>query len=66
MVVVVIIIIIIIIIINQSIRANLVKAKINKSQKDMICRLCRKADESIVHVGGGFSKLAQKEYKRKA
>ena len=32
----------------------------------MICRLCKKADESIDHVGGGFSKLAQKEYKRKA
>ena len=62
----VIIIIIIIIIINQSIRANLVQAKIDKIQKYMICRLSKKADESIDHVGGGFSKLAQKEYKRKA
>ena len=29
---------------NQSIRINLVKAKIDKNQKDMLCRLCRKAD----------------------
>ena len=32
----------------------------------MICRLSKKADESIDHVGGGFSKLAQREYKRNA
>ena len=29
---------------NQSIRTNLVKAKIDKRQKDMLCRLCKKAD----------------------
>ena len=31
----------------------------------MLCRLCKKADESIDQVVSGCSKLAQKEYKRK-
>ena len=31
---------------NQSIRTNLVKIKIGKSQKDTLCRLCKKADRS--------------------
>ena len=48
---------------NRSIRTNLGKAKIDKSQKDTLCRLCKKADESIDHVVSGCSKLAQKEYK---
>ena len=48
---------------NQSIRANLVKAKIGKTQKYTLCRLCKKADQSIDHVINGCSKLAQKEYK---
>ena len=49
---------------NWSIRANLVKAKIDKSQKDTLYRLCKKADESIDHVVSGCSKVAQKEFKR--
>ena len=50
---------------NQSIRTNLVKAKIDKSQGDSLCRLCRNVDESIDHIVSDFSKLAQKEYKRR-
>ena len=50
---------------NQSIRTNLVKAKIDKRQKDALCRLCKKANESIDHVVSGCRKLAQKEYKRR-
>ena len=48
---------------NQSIRTNLVQVKIDKNQKDMLCRLCKEADESIDHVDSGCSKLGQKEYK---
>ena len=50
---------------NQSIRTNLVKAKINKSQRDSLCRVCRKVDESIDHIVSGCSKLAQMECKRR-
>ena len=46
---------------NQSIRTNLVKANIDKSQGDSLCRVCRKVHESIEFVSG-CSKLAQ-EYK---
>ena len=50
---------------NQSIRRNLVKAKIDKRQGDSQCRVCRKADENIDHIVSGCSKLGQKEYKEK-
>ena len=49
---------------NQSRRTNLVKEKIDKSQGDSLCRMCRKVDESI-DIVSGYSKLAQKEYKRR-
>ena len=38
---------------NQSIRTNLVKAKVDKSQKDLQYRLCKKANENIDHVVRG-------------
>ena len=50
---------------NQSIRTNLVKAKIDKYQGDSLCRVCRKLDESIHNVVSGCSKPTQKEYKRR-
>ena len=50
---------------NQSIRTNLVKARIDKSQGDSLCRVCRKVDESVDHIVRSCSKLAQKEYKRR-
>ena len=51
---------------NQSIRTNLAKAKIDKSQGDSLCRVCRKLDQSIDHIVSGCSKPAQKkEYKRR-
>ena len=50
---------------SQSIRTNLVKARIDKSQGDSLCTMRRKVDESIYHIVNGCSKLAQKVYKRK-
>ena len=50
---------------NQSIRTNLVEAKIDESQRDSLCRLCRKVDECIGHTVSGCSKPAQKEYNRR-
>ena len=50
---------------NQSIRTNLVKAKIDESQLDSFCEVFIKVDESIHHIVGGCSKLAQNEYKRR-
>ena len=50
---------------NESIKRNLVKAQIDKSQKDTLSRLCKKADESIDHVVSGCSKLALVECKRR-
>ena len=50
---------------NQSIKTNLVKARIDKSQGDPLSRVCRKVDEGIDHIVSGCSKLAQKEYKRR-
>ena len=32
---------------NQTIRINLVKARIDKIQGDSLCRVCRKIDQSI-------------------
>ena len=43
---------------NQSIRTNLVKARIDKSQGDSLSRVCRKVDESIDHIVSGCCKLA--------
>ena len=48
---------------NQSIRTNLVKAKIDKSQKDTLWRLCKKADESIDHVVSDVANLHRRNIK---
>ena len=43
---------------NQSIRTNLVKAKIDKSHGDSLCRVWRNVGESIDHIVSGCIKLA--------
>ena len=43
---------------NQSIRNNIVKARIDKSQGESLCRMCRKVDESIDQIVSGCSKLS--------
>ena len=50
---------------NQRIRTSLVKAKIDKSLGDSLCRVCTKVNESIDHVVSACSKLEQKEYKKR-
>ena len=51
---------------NRSIRTNLVKARIDKSQVNSLRRMCRKVDESIDHIVSGCSKLPQKGVQEKA
>ena len=43
---------------------NLIKAKTDKSQKDTLWRLCKKANESIDNFVNCCGKLAQTEYKK--
>ena len=43
----------------------ILKAKIDKSQTDSLCRLCKKKDETVNHLVSECEKLAQKEYKRR-
>ena len=50
---------------NQSIRTNLVNAKVDENQVDSLCRVCRKVDERIDHIVSGCNKLAQKDCKRR-
>ena len=50
---------------SQSVRTNAIKAKIEKSQEDSRCRLCKKADETVNHLLSECPKLAQSEYKRR-
>ena len=46
-------------------RTNLVKAKIDQSQEDSLCRVCRNVNERIDHIVSGRSELAEKECKRR-
>ena len=48
---------------NNTIRTNLMKARIDSMQQNSKCRLCGDGDETINHIISEFSKLAQKEYK---
>ena len=48
---------------NNAIRTNHIKARIDKTQQNNICRLCGDRDEMITHIISKCSKLAQNEYK---
>ena len=50
---------------EQAIRTNVIKGKINKSQEQIKCRMCSKADETINHIVSECPKPAQSEYKRR-
>ena len=46
---------------EQSLRTNAIKAKIDRSQENSLCRLCKKSDETVRHIVSGCSRLAQKQ-----
>ena len=48
---------------NNVIRTNYIKARIDKMPQNSRCRLCIERDETINHILSECSKLAQKEYK---
>ena len=50
---------------TQSLRTNAIKAKIDKSQDDPNCRMCKQSEETVCHIASQCPKLAQKEYKRR-
>ena len=49
----------------QSLRTNVLKTKIDKSQTDSACRMCKTKDETISHIVSECAKLTMKEYKRR-
>ena len=48
---------------DNAIKTNHNKARIDKTQQNSKCRLCGDRDETINHIISECSKLAQKEYK---
>ena len=42
---------------DQCVKTNLIKTKIDKSQNDHLCKLCKSASENIHHIVCGCSKL---------
>ena len=48
---------------DNAIRTNHIKARIDKTPQNSTCRLCGDRDETINHIISECSKLAQKEYK---
>ena len=43
----------------------MIKAKIDNSQNDSLCRMCLQKDEAVSHLSSERPKLAQKEYKQR-
>ena len=50
---------------EQALRTNVVKAKIDRTQSDSKCRLCKTVDETVMHIVSGCSKLAQRDYMKR-
>ena len=50
---------------DQAIKTNNIKANIDKTQENDLCRMCCQAKETLSHIVIGCSKLAQQEYKRR-
>ena len=50
---------------DQALRTNAIKAKVEKQNLSPLCRMCGEKDESMQHLVGECSKLAQTEYKHR-
>ena len=50
---------------EQAIRTNQINAKIDRTQEDCLCRMCKQADETVNHLLSECSKMAQREFKRR-
>ena len=50
---------------EQVIRTNVIKVRIDRTQEESMCRMCRRADETINHLLSECSEMAQKEYNRR-
>ena len=50
---------------GQALRSNAIKAKVEKQNLSPLCRMCGEKDESMGHLVGECSKLAQAEYKHR-
>ena len=42
-----------------------VKARIDKTQENSVCHMCGQREETVMHIICEYTKLAQKEYKRR-
>ena len=50
---------------DQALRTNAIKAKVEKQNLSPLCRMCGEKDESMGHLVGECSKIAQAEYKHR-
>ena len=50
---------------SQSLRTDAIKARIDGTQEDASCRMCRSKDETVNHLLGECPKLSQVEYKHR-
>ena len=48
---------------DQTLRTNSIKAKVENQNLSPLCRVCSEKDESMGHLVGECSKLAQAEYR---
>ena len=50
---------------SQTLRTNAIKAKIDKSQENSLCRLCHQKNETVNHIVSECPKISQTQYKRR-
>ena len=50
---------------DQALRTNAIKAKVEKQNLSPLCRMCSENNESMGHLVGECSELAQTEYKHR-